>query len=141
MNSTWYYKLPDSDKVFIIHFLVDIDFELLSTYFPENAIIMPQVNIINDLPREFRNAWCINDTSLEMNYIAARDIIREERNKSLQKLDILSVSADRSNNAEKIEQINIEAQRLRDIPQKTDFELDDSSKLLELLKQARIQEL
>ena len=110
-------------------------------YIPEDAYDILEITE-KDLPeRGFRKAWDIEKGAVVMNYVLIRDIIREERNKSLKKLDLASVSAERSKDTKKLNKINAEAERLRNLPQQDDFMCENIHILKDMLLQAKQIEL
>lgn len=134
---TWAYTLPDEEGVKIVltpnRKLSDRE---VQSIIPANAV--SSIEIVAELPtRDFRKTWELKDDIIQVNKEAARDIIREERNKTLLRLDLIAVSAERSRVPKDISEVALEAQRLRDIPQDPNFMSEDVEKLQELLKQAK----
>lgn len=84
--------------------------------------------------RTFRNAWTDDfpTPTIDVDLDKARGLIREKRNKALTKLDQAAYAESRKPNGN-LQPIDIEAQRLRDIPQHPDFMSDDVDKLKALI--------
>lgn len=87
----------------------------------------------NELPtdRIFRNAWTddFNTSTIDVNPDRARDLIRIKRNQALQALDHKAIAESRKPNGN-TQNIEVEADRLRDIPQRPEFATND----IEILK-------
>lgn len=99
-------------------------------YLPDNVLNKALVKEVPD--RTFRAAWCFVDGQLGFDYAIIRGTIRNERNNSLQALDIKALAADRAGNTSKLDSINTLAQQLRDLPNNPDFNSNDINKLKEL---------
>ena len=89
---------------------------------------------LNDLPqdRKFRSAWRLENKKCEENKVIAREIIRSQRDKKLQELDLLAFSESRKPQG-KLEILNTKAQLLRDIPQRAGFNEMNISELKSVL--------
>lgn len=85
--------------------------------------------------RIFRNAWTDDNPTetIDISSIKARQLIREKRNRALESLDKKAFSESRKPNG-KTDEIDAEAQRLRDIPQHPDFSSDNIEKLKALMQ-------
>lgn len=93
--------------------------------------------------REFRAAWTdeFPGDKIDECPVKALDCIRSARNKELIKLDkIFFKEMRKPNNTNKLEQIDLEAQRLRDIPQSTGFKSEDLETLRKVFHAAKIKE-
>lgn len=90
--------------------------------------------------RIWRQAWKLEGKNLLLDYTVIRDIIRRERNKLLCQLDTKVLAAQRGKNSELEKMLELEAQRLRDIPQDPRFKTDDKDVLKEILLQCTIKE-
>lgn len=84
----------------------------------------------NDVPqdRTFRGAWQLSSGAISHNLTKVRDKIRADRNLKLEEMDKLAFAESRKPNGDTVN-IDMEAQRLRDIPQDVRFA---SNNLLDL---------
>lgn len=95
------------------------------------------------LPKDriFRNAWTdeFKGSQVDICPDKARECIRKQRNKVLETLDKISY-AEMRKPVNKLQEIDAEAQRLRDIPDSSLFQSDDIDKLKKVMKDVKIKE-
>lgn len=93
----------------------------------------------NELPsdRVFRNAWC-DDNGIRHDLDKCRALIRDKRNSSLAELDKKAFAESRKP-AGDLNKINSEAQRLRNIPSKPEFNSSDLAQLKQLFKDSDLK--
>lgn len=108
---------------------------------PKNATKVREVkDSVFPANRKFRNAWTdrFEGEQVDIDLEKVPQIIRDKRNESLKELDKIAFEESRKP-TNKLEAINIEAQRLRDIPQNPDFLSSDLVKLEALFDSCDIQ--
>ena len=89
--------------------------------------------------RVFRDAWKKYGTKIQIDRDKARTIIRQERNRSLEKLDKKAITESRKPDGD-LDKINTRAQELRDLPTQSKFNSNNVEDLKEMLEKAKENE-